>query len=329
MNNDNETIEDRPMKAVVCPKYGPPEVLQLTEVEKPEPRKGEVRIKIYATSVTASDCIVRGFNLPIWNPVGFMMGLVVGFGKPRNPLLGMELAGEVESTGSEVTRFKEGDHVYGTTIGGPFTMRFGTYAEYKCLPEDSIIDNKPGNVTFEGAAAVPYGGLIALDYLKKGDVQNRQNVLIYGASGAIGTSAVQLASHFGAQVSGVCSTSNIDLVKSLGAKSVIDYTKEDRPPEGENYDFIFDAVGKGKSSKLKEQCKNVLTSNGFYISVDDGSPRDTIENLRLLTELLEAEKLKPVIDRRYTLEQIVEAHRYVDQGHKKGNVVITVGKSNT
>ena len=316
------------MKAVVCTKYGPPEVLQLTEVEKPESRKGEVRIKIYATSVTASDCIVRGFNLPLWNPVGFMMGLVVGFGKPRNPLLGMELAGEVESTGSEVKRFKEGDHVYGTTIGGPFTMRFGTYAEYKCLPEDSIIDFKPDNVTFEEAAAVPYGGLIAMHYLKKGDIQNRQNVLIYGASGAIGTSAVQLAGYHGAQVSGVCSTRNVDLVKSLGAKTVIDYTKQDHPPEGESYDFIFDAVGKRKSSKLKEQSKKSLTPGGRYISVDDGSPRDTIENLRLLSKLLAEEKLKPVIDREFSLDQIVEAHRYVDQGHKRGNVVVTVSKYN-
>jgi len=313
------------MKAVVCTKYGPPEVLQLTEVEKPEPKKGEVRIKIYATSVTASDCIVRGFNLPLWNPVGLMMGLVIGFGKPRNPLLGMILAGEVESTGSEVKRFKAGDHVYGTTVGSAIKMRFGTYAEYKCLPEDSIIDNKPINVSFEEAAAVPYGGLIALDFLKKGDIQNKQKVLIYGASGAIGTSAVQLARYYGAEVTGVCSTGNVDLVKSLGAKTVIDYTKEDHPPQGEYYDFIFDAVGRRKSSKLKEQCKKTLTPNGFYISVDDGSPRDTIENLRLLTELLEDEQLKPVIDRQYRLEQIVEAHRYVDQGHKKGNVVIIVG----
>jgi NADPH:quinone reductase-like Zn-dependent oxidoreductase len=316
------------MKAIVCTKYGPPEVLQLKEVEKPTPRKNEVCVKIFATAVTASDCIVRGFKLPIWHPLGLMMGLVLGFKKPRNPILGMVLAGEVESVGKDVKLFKNGDQVYAWTIKSPIQIRFGTYAEYKCLPENSVIALKPFNISYEEAAAVPYGGLLALHFLKKGNIQNGQKVLIYGASGSIGTSAVQLAKYYGAEVTGVCSTTNLELVSSLGADKVIDYTKEDIPNRGELYDFILDAVGKSKSSTLKLQCKNALTANGNYISVDDGSPKAPVENLILLKELVEAGQLKPVIDRRYPLEQMVEAHRYVDQGHKKGNVVITVGHNN-
>ena len=248
------------MKAIICTKYGPPEVLQLQEVEKPVPKANEVCIKIHATAVTASDRIVRGFNLPIWNPLGLLMGLVVGFGKPRNAILGLVLAGEVESTGNAVQRFQVGDRVFAFT-----GTRFGCYAEYVCLPEIStkgspasvpgVIATRPSNVTAEEAAAIPYGGLLALHFLKKGDIQRGQKVLIYGASGAIGTAAVQLARHFGAEVTGVCSTTNVDLVKSLGADHVIDYTKEALADRGETYDFILDAVGKRKSSTLKAQCK--------------------------------------------------------------------------
>lgn len=309
------------MKAIVCTKYGPPEVLQLKEVEKPTPRNNEVCIKIFATAVTASDCIIRGFKVPLglWLP----MGLAIGFTKPRKPILGMVLAGEVESAGTAVTRFQMGDQVYGFNI-----MRFGTYAQYTCWPENSVLAFKPSNVTYEEAAAVPYGGMLALHFLRKGEIQSGQKVLIYGASGAVGTSAVQLARHFGAQVTGVCSTTNVTFVKSLGADTVIDYTKEDVTNGRELYDVIFDAVGKRKSSKFKSQCKTALTPNGKYLSVDDGHPEVRTEDLLFLTELVEAGKIKPVIDRCYPLEQMVEAHRYVDQGHKKGNVVITVEQNN-
>jgi NADPH:quinone reductase-like Zn-dependent oxidoreductase len=314
------------MKAILCTKYGPPEVLQLKEVEKPIPKNNELLIKIFATAVTSSDCIVRGFKLPIWHPMGLMMGLVLGFTKPRNPILGMVLAGEVESVGKDVKRFKKGDQVFAATVKSSFKIRFGAYAEYTCLPEDGMVALKPSNITYEEAAAIPYGGWLALHFLKKGNIQSGQKVIIYGASGAVGTSAVQLAKYFGAEVTGVCSTSNLEMVKSLGADNVIDYTKEDFTKRGELYDLILDAVPMVMANRksLKLRCKNALTPNGKYISVDDGTPTPNIEETLLLKELVESGKLKPVIDRSYPLEQMVEAHRYVDKGHKKGNVVITV-----
>ncbi len=309
------------MKAMVCTKYGPPDVLQLKEVATPAPSDHEVLIRIYATAVTSSDCLIRGSKVPLrlWLP----MRLVIGVTKPRNPILGMVLAGEVEAVGTAVTRFHKGNQVYA------FHIRCGTYAQYTCLPETSVMACKPSTLTYEQAAAVPYGGLLALHFLRKSQIQSGQKVLIYGASGAVGTAAVQLAKHFGAEVTGVCSTTNVAFVKSLGADSVIDYTIEDVTNRGELYDIIFDAVGKRKSSKLKLQCKTALTPNGKYLSVDDGSPKLQSEDLLFLKELVEAGKIKPVIDRSYPLEQIAEAHRYVDQGHKKGNVVITVAHSNT
>jgi NADPH:quinone reductase-like Zn-dependent oxidoreductase len=312
------------MKAIVCTEYGPPEVLQLAQVEKPVPRNNEVLIKVCATSVTVSDCFVRSgkVNILLWIP----MRIFVGFRRPRHPVLGLELAGKIEATGKDVKRFKKGDQVLAFT-----GKRFGAYAEYTCLPEDglcmpqdSIMTSKPSNVTYEEAAAVPSRGTLALYFLKKGNIQKEQKVLIYGASGGVGTFAVQLSKHFGAEVTGVCSTTNLELVRSLGADKVIDYTKEDFTKKGELYDLVFDTVGKRKSSKLKLLCKEALTPNGKYISVDDGTPKIPIEYLVLLKELIEMGKIKPVIDRRYPLEQIAEAHRYVEKGHKKGNVVITV-----
>ena len=302
------------MRAVVCTRYGPPEVLQLRDLPKPAPRSGEVCIKIFATSVTASDCIVRAFNIPL--RLKLPMGAVLGFTKPRNPILGLVLAGEVESVGRDVTHFKPGSQVYGFTA-----FRFGAYAEYKCLPEKAILALKPSNVTYEEAAAVPYGGLLALYFLKKANIEGRRSVLVYGASGAIGTSAIQLAKYFGAEVTGVCSAANLNLVKSLGADAVIDYTKEDFTRNGIRYDLVFNAVGKRKATL---QAQGSLTPDGRHVTVDDSTPGLRAEDLAFLTDLVEAGRLKPVIDRSYPLEQIVEAHRYVDKGHKKGNVVISV-----
>ncbi len=304
------------MKAIVCTKYGPPEVLQLKEVNKPKPKDNEILIKIIATTVTASDCIVRGFKVPMafWFP----MGIAIGFGKPRRPILGMVLAGEVEMVGKKVKSFKKGDHVFGCDFD---RFVFGMYAEYVCFPENGTITLKPANLSFNEAVAIPFGGLLALHFLKKGNIQAGQNILIYGASGAIGTLAIQLAKYFGAEVTGVCSKLNLELVKSLGADSVIDYKKEDFTTNGKLYDFIFNAVGKNKA---KLNCKKSLKANGKHITVDDGTPKVRIEDLNLLKKLAEKGIIRPVVDRLYPLEQIVDAHSYVDNGHKKGNVIITI-----
>ena len=309
------------MKAIVCTKYGPPDVLQLREVAKPTAKTNEVLIKISATAVTASDCIGRTLNPSPWKPMGLLVGLLVGFKKPRRPIPGLVLAGTIEYAGKKVTRFKVGDEVFAFTVKSLIQLRVGTYAEYMCLPEDSLMALKPSNLTYEEAAALPYGGLLALYFLKKGPIQSGQNVLIYGASGAIGTSAVQLAKHFGATVTGVCSTANVALVQSLGADTVLDYTKEDFTKLGQRYDYILNAVGKRKAQL---QCENSLTPNGKHVTVDDEYTKPHLEDFILLKELAETGRLKPVIDRSYPLEQMVEAHTYVDQGHKKGNVVITV-----
>ena len=309
------------MKAIVCTKYGPPDVLQLREVAKPTAKTNEVLIKISATAVTASDCIGRTLNPSPWKPMGLLVGLLVGFKKPRRPIPGLVLAGTIEYAGKKVTRFKVGEEVFAFTVKSLIQLRVGTYAEYMCLPEDSLMALKPSNLTYEEAAALPYGGLLALYFLKKGPIQSGQNVLIYGASGAIGTAAVQLAKHFGATVTGVCSTANVALVQSLGADTVLDYTKEDFTKSGQRYDFILNAVGKRKAQL---QCENSLTPNGKHVTVDDEYTKPHLEDFILLKELAETGRLKPVIDRSYPLEQMVEAHTYVDQGHKKGNVVITV-----
>ena len=306
------------MKAVICTEYGPPEVLQLKEVEKPVCRDNEVLIKVHAAAVTSGDCRCRGFTIPAHFSIlaRLAMRLVLGISRPRKPVLGLVLAGEVETAGKGVTRFKAGDQVFGET-----GMRFGAYAEYTCLPETAAITIKPANITYEEAAAIPFGGSTALYFLRKGKITRGQNVLIYGASGAVGTYAVQLARYFGADVTGVCSTANLDLVKSLGARTVIDYTQEDFVKRNERYDMIFDAVGKTS----EPQCRKALAPGGTFVSVMKGHAGESTEDLVLLKELVESGKIKPVIDRCYPLEQIAGAHRYVEHGHKKGNVILTVG----
>jgi len=306
------------VKAVVCTRYGPPEVLQLQDVPKPVPGSKQVCIRVAATAVTSSDCYIRGLNLPFAYRIAARLAL--GLTAPRRPILGMVLAGQVESAGPDVTAFGEGDQVFGLD-----RHRFGAYAEYVCWPAGGVLARLPAGLTNCEAAAIPYGSLLALHYLRAAHIRAGQRVVIYGASGAVGTSAVELARHFGADVTGVCGPANLELVKSLGAATVIDYTREDFASRSKRYDIIFDAVGKRKSATALRHARQALTSGGRCMSVDDGTPKLRASDLAVIAELAGAGVLRPVIDRCYRLEQIAEAHRYVDRGHKRGNVIVTVG----
>ncbi|HEX6303071.1 MAG TPA: NAD(P)-dependent alcohol dehydrogenase [Anaerolineales bacterium] len=323
------------MQAIVYTQYGSPAVLELKEVGKPIPKDHEVLVKVAVTTVTVADSRVRSFTVPLsyWLPARIALGIT----KPKQAILGAELAGEVESVGKDVTRFKPGDQVFAST----FEHGFGAYAQYRCLPEDGLLAIRSPNLTPEQAATLPIGARTALYFLRAAHIQPGAKVLIYGASGSVGTFAVQLAKYFGAHVTAVSSTANLELVKSLGADKVIDYTREDFTRNGETYDVIFDAVGKasysGSLGSLKDDgaylqavaapgisLRMRLTSLTSRKRMIGGGPPPNSEDLVFLQQLVEAGELKPVIDRCYPLEQIVAAHRYVDKGHKKGNVVITV-----
>jgi NADPH:quinone reductase-like Zn-dependent oxidoreductase len=326
------------MKAVVCEEYGPPEVLKLKEVDKPVPKENEVLIKVHASTVNAADCNIRGLSY-IPPGLGLLAKLMLGFNKPKISIIGSVLAGEIEAIGSDVKTFKPGDQIFGT---GP---ELGAYAEYACRPENGAIAVKPLNITYEQAATVPYGALTALYFLKeKARIKRGQKVLVKGAAGGVGVYAVQLSHYFGAEVTGVCSTSNVDFVKSLGADKVIDYKKNDFTEIGEKWDIIFDIVVGDTSFK---HCKKTLNPKGYYLAVaggfnnmiqmirtsmtggkkvifGGGAACEKKENLIFLKELIEAGNLKPVMDKSFSLEQIAEAHRYVESGHKKGNIVVNI-----
>lgn len=302
------------MKAILASKFGGPEVLQLMEVERPTPKDKEILVKVRATTISAGDIRMRSLNVPpaFWLPAR----ITLGFTKPKHPIYGMELAGDVVAVGKGATRFKVGDAVFASTLA----QNFGAHAEYKRLSEDGMVLPKPHTMTYEEAAAVPIGGPTALRLLRKGKIQRGQKVLVYGASGSVGTYAVQIAKSFGADVTAVCSTDHLDMVKSLGADRVIDYTREDFSSGGAEFDAILDAVGKCE----KAQAEKALVPGGVFVTVAKLNTKQSLEELTAVHKLIEAGKVRAVIDRCYPLEQVPEAHRYVETGRKAGNVVITV-----
>jgi NADPH:quinone reductase-like Zn-dependent oxidoreductase len=321
-NEEYNMAKETTMNAVVCGKYGPPEVLQIMEVARPVPRPDEVCIRIHASAVTASDIFIRSAGVTLALQVPFR--LMMGFSKPRHSVVGFVFSGVVDEAGEKIRRFKKGDQVYGTT-----GFRLGAYAEYRCMKEtDSrqhgCVALKPKNLTHEESTAAAYGGLLALQYAERGNIQRGDNVLIYGASGTSGTIAVQYAKHLGGIVTGVCSTKNIDFVKSLGADEVLDYTRVNAPPAGARYDLVLDSVGGTKTSKLKRACRNALRPQGKYVSIDDGDLQLSSDRMLRLTELIEAGTIKAILDRTYPLDDIVDAHRFVESGHKRGGVAVTI-----
>lgn len=309
------------MKAIICKRYGPPENLEIVEYKNPVPNDDEVLVKVYAASVTDSDIFIRSSNVPFNLLIPFR--LMIGILKPRNQIIGEVFSGVIEKIGTRIKRFKVGDQVYGLT-----GMSLGAYADYKCMKEiDSkkgCIAIKPGNITFEEATSAAYGGLLAFQFLEKGNIKPKQKVLIYGASGTSGTIAVQYAKHLGAEVTAVCSEKNSRFVKSLGADKTLDYTKADSISKLEIYDLVLDSVGKRKKSQLKEACKLSIKDKSKFVSIDDEALVCSSDRLNKIRQLVEANKISPITDRCYPFEQIIDAHRYAEQGHKKGNVAITV-----
>ncbi len=306
------------MKAVIYEEYGPPEVLKLKQLEKPQPKDNEILVKIHAATVTSGDVRLRSSDFPplFWLPARLIFGLF----KPKKKILGHEFAGVVEETGKNVSKFNVGDEVFGTTT----MLKTGSYAEYICLPEKwkgGVLNLKPQNLSFHEAAALPVGAMTAIYLLEKAKLKNGQNVLIYGASGSVGSYAVQIATQKGSRVTGVCSTSNFEMVRSLGTENIIDYKKEDYSEGNEKFDIIFDAVGKTTKSKAKK----ILKTGGAFVSIKTMT-KEKDENLKLIKEMAEKGILKPFIDRYFKLDEIVKAHEYVDGGRKKGNVVIDIAE---
>ena len=313
------------MKAAICIRYGPPEVLKIIEREVPLPKDDEVLIKVFAASVTNSDIFIRSSNVPLRFRIP--MRIMIGITRPRNDILGEVLAGEIVRVGPKIKRFQVGDQIFGLT-----GFSLGAYADYKCMKEtDSkkgCLALKPGSISFEEATSAAYGGLLALQFLEKGHIRPKDKVLIYGASGTSGTIAVQYAKHLGAEVTAVCRAEKVDLVRSLGADKTLDYTDQDSISRLEAYDFVLDAVGKARTSELKQACRNLMSDKRKFVSIDDAALILSSNRLNRIRELVEAGIIRPVTDSCFPLEQIVAAHRYVEQGHKRGNVAITVNRVN-